>query len=499
MGFLSRLWRHKSVEQLQAELGQRGDFRRVLGLWQLTAIGIGGIIGVGIFVLAGQQAALNAGPAVALSFIIAGLGSACAALCYAEFAGLIPVTGSAYTYGYAVLGEFAAWVIGWDLLLEYALVVAVVAIGWSGYVQVLLASAGVHLPEWAQQSMSASTMTYYLQQLFGVHGAAIAAPSDGHRFNVIAAGVSLAVALLLSVRTEWGARFNTLVVAIKVIGVLLVVGVGAFYIDTANWHPFVPARVIDAAGVGHFGWGGVLTGASVVFFAVFGYDTLTTAAEEAKHPQRDLPRAVLLSLGVAMVLYIAVSLVLTGIVPYSRLGGDASVSDAFAAIGLHWLSITIAAAAVIGVTSVLFAFMLGAARIWFALARDGLLPGWFARINPRFGTPARPTMILGVFTALVAGLLPIGEVAELVNIGTLSAFILICASIMVLRVRKPQLKRGFRTPLVWLTAPLGIVFSLALIAGLPWITFERFIIWMALGCVVYFSYGIRRSKLAIGA
>jgi APA family basic amino acid/polyamine antiporter len=288
------------------------------------------------------------------------------------------------------------------------------------------------------------------------------------------------------------------VVAIKVIGVLLVVGVGAFYVDTANWHPFVPARVIDAAGIGHFGWGGVLTGASVVFFAVFGYDTLTTAAEEAKHPQRDLPRAVLLSLGVAMVLYIAVSLVLTGIVPYSRLGGDASVSDAFAAIGLHWLSITIAAAAVIGVTSVLFAFMLGAARIWFALARDGLLPSWFARINPRFGTPARPTMILGVFTALVAGLLPIGEVAELVNIGTLSAFILICASIMVLRVRQPQLKRGFRTPAVWLTAPLGIVFSLALIAGLPWITFERFIVWMALGCVVYFSYGIRRSKLAQG-
>jgi APA family basic amino acid/polyamine antiporter len=497
MGFLSRLGRHKSVAQLQAELGQRGDFRRVLGLWQLTAIGIGGIIGVGIFVLAGQQAALNAGPAVALSFIIAGLGSACAALCYAEFAGLIPVTGSAYTYGYAVLGEFAAWVIGWDLLLEYALVVAVVAIGWSGYVQVLLASAGIHLPEWAQQSMSAPTMKYYLQQLFGAHGStAVAAPSDGHRFNVIAAGVSLAVAALLSVRTEWGARFNTLVVAIKVIGVLLVVGVGAFYIDTANWHPFVPARVVDAAGIGHFGWGGVLTGASVVFFAVFGYDTLTTAAEEAKHPQRDLPRAVLLSLGVAMVLYIAVSLVLTGIVPYSRLGGDASVSEAFAAIGLHWLSITIAAAAVIGVTSVLFAFMLGAARIWFALARDGLLPAWFARINPRFGTPARPTIILGVFTALVAGLLPIGEVAELVNIGTLSAFILICASIMVLRVRQPLLKRGFRTPLVWLTAPLGIVFSLALIAGLPWITFERFIVWMALGCVVYFSYGIRRSKLA---
>jgi basic amino acid/polyamine antiporter, APA family len=498
MSFFSKLVRHKSVEQLQAEVGSRGDFRRVLGLWQLTAIGIGGIIGVGIFVLAGQQAATNAGPAVALSFIIAGLGSACAALCYAEFAGLIPVTGSAYTYGYAVLGEFVAWIIGWDLLLEYALVVAVVAIGWSGYVQVLLNSAGVHLPEWAQQSMSAQTMQYYLQQVFGTHGAAaIAAPSDGHRFNVIAAGVSVAVAVLLTVRTEWGARFNTAVVTIKVIGVLLVVLVGVFYINTANWHPFIPARIVDATtGIGHFGWQGVLTGASVVFFAVFGYDTLTTAAEEAKHPQRDLPRAVVLSLAIAMVLYIAVSLVLTGITPYSHLGGDASVSDAFESIGLHWLSIIIAAAAVIGVTSVLFAFMLGAARIWFALARDGLLPTWFAKVSPRFGTPARPTVILGLFTALIAGLLPIGEVAELVNIGTLSAFIIICGSIMLLRVRRPDLQRNFRTPAVWFTAPLGIVFSAVLIYGLPWITYERFVIWMALGCLIYFGYGIRHSKLA---
>jgi len=496
---LARFLRHKSVEQLQAEVGQRKDFRRVLGLWQLTAIGIGGIIGVGIFVLAGQQAAMNAGPAVALSFIIAGFGSACAALCYAEFAGLIPVTGSAYTYGYAVLGEGAAWIIGWDLLLEYALVVAVVAIGWSGYVQVLLATAGVHLPEWAQKSMSADTMRYFWQQGIGSLGISaanpVAAPTDGHRFNVIAAGISLFVAILLSIRTEWGARLNTGIVAIKVLGVALVIGVGAFFINTANWHPFIPERIFDDKGVGHFGWHGVLTGASVVFFAVFGYDTLTTAAEEARNPQRDLPRAVLLSLAVAMVLYIAVSLVLTGIVPYTSLGGEASVSDAFNAIGLPWISNIIAIAAVIGVISVLFAFMLGAARIWFALSRDGLLPAWFARVHPRFGTPARPTMILGIFTAVVAGLLPIGEVAELVNIGTLSAFILICASVLVLRVRKPDLERKFRTPAVWFVAPLGILFSLALIWGLPWITFERFAIWMAIGLIVYFTYGVRHSKL----
>ena len=475
MSLSAKLTRHKSIEQLQREAGERRDFRRVLGVWQLTAIGIGGIIGVGIFVLAGQQAAMNAGPAVALSFIIAGIGSAAAALCYAEFAGMIPVTGSAYTYGYAVLGELVAWIIGWDLLLEYALVVAVVAIGWSGYVQVLLASAGIHLPVWAQGAIGTG---------------------EGHVFNVIAATITLLVAILLTVRTEWGARFNTLIVAIKVVGIALVICVGVFYIDPANWHPFIPERTQDAAGVWHFGWSGVLAGASVVFFAVFGYDTLTTAAEESRNPQRDLPRAVVLSLAIAMVLYIAVSLVLTGIVPYTQLGGDASISEAFASRGLHWVSIAIAVAAVIGVISVLFAFTLGAARIWFALARDGLLPAWFAKVHPRFGTPARPTLIVGAVTALVAGLFPITEVAQLINIGTLAAFIIICAAVLVLRVRRPELQRGFRTPAVWVVAPLGILFSLLLIWGLPIVTWERFALWMAIGMAIYFAYGIRHSALA---
>ena len=475
MSLMRSLLRHKSIEALQAELGTRRDFRRVLGLWQLTAIGIGGIIGVGIFVLAGQQAAVNAGPAVVLSFIVAGIGSAAAALCYAEFAGLIPVTGSAYTYGYAVLGELAAWIIGWDLLLEYALIVGVVAIGWSGYVQALLGAAGIVLPVWAQGSIGSG---------------------PGHVFNVIAAAVSLLIALLLTVRTEWGARFNTTVVAIKVIGVALVIGVGAFYVNTAHWHPFIPPRVVDAAGVAHFGWHGVLAAASVVFFAVFGYDTLTTAAEEARNPQRDLPRAVLLSLAIAMALYLAVSLVLTGMVPYASLDNAAPVAGAFQALGLHWVMIAISVAAVAGITSVMFAFMLAAARIAFALARDGLLPGWFARVHPRYGTPYRPTVILGVFTALVAGLLPIGEVAELINIGTLMAFIIICASVLVLRRRRPELPRAFRVPAVWAVAPIGIAFSLLLIAGLPWITMERFVVWMVIGLAVYFGYGIRHSRLA---
>jgi len=474
MSLIAKLTRHKSIEQLQSEAGQRRDFRRVLGVWQLTAIGIGGIIGVGIFVLAGQQAATNAGPAVALAFLIAGVASAAAALCYAEFAGLIPVTGSAYTYGYAVLGELAAWLIGWDLLLEYALIVAVVAIGWSGYVQSLLAAAGVTLPVWAQGAIGTG---------------------EGRVFNVIAALITLAVALLLTMRTEWGARFNTLIVAIKIAAVALVIGIGVFYIDPANWHPFIPERIVGPDGVGHFGFKGVATAAAVVFFAVFGYDTLTTAAEESKNPQRDLPRAVLLSLGVSMTLYLAVSMVLTGVAHYTTLNTDAPVADAFKALGLPWISIAISISAVVGIASVLFAFMLGAARIWFALSRDGLLPGWFAKVHPKYGTPHRPTIALGVFTALVAGLWPIGDVARLVNIGVLSAFIVICTSVIVLRVRKPELPRSFRTPWVPLIPLIGIAFSIWLLSELAAITWGVFLIWVSLGLIIYFGYGIRHSKL----
>ncbi len=493
MSFLAKLTRHKSVAQLQAEVGSSKDFRRVMGLWQLTAIGVGAIIGVGVFVLAGQQAAINAGPAVVLSFIIAGLGSACAALAYAEFSGMIPVTGSAYTYSYVVLGELFAWIIGWDLLVEYALIVGVVAIGWSGYVQALIEQTlGLQLPLWAQGAWDPRQ------------------PDSGKVFNVIAAAITLLIAWMLTVKTEWGARVNTVIVSIKVLGVVLVIAVGAFYVNAANWHPFVPAVTTDAGGLSHFGWGGVLAASSIVFFAVFGYDTLTTAAEESTHPQRDLPRAVLLSLGLSMALYLAVSLVLTGMVPYAQLGGDAPVDAAFKALGLDWVRGVINVAAVAGITSVMFAFMLGAARIWFALSRDGLLPNWFTKVHPTYGTPYRPTLILGAFTALVAGFLPISEVAELVNIGTLSAFIVICAAVLILRVRQPRLERRFRTPALWLVAPTGIAFSLFLIigwpwvsdgrlqflGGLPWITIERFIVWMVLGLVIYFAYGIRHSRLA---
>jgi APA family basic amino acid/polyamine antiporter len=475
MGLIAQFTRHKTVESLQAELGARKDFRRVLGMWQLTAIGLGGIIGVGIFVLAGQQAATNAGPAVALSFIIAGIASAAAALCYAEFAGLIPVTGSAYTYGYAVLGEGVAWFIGWDLLLEYALIVAAVASGWSGYVLNLLDAFGIHLPE-----------------------ALRGAPDSGHGryFNLVGALVAMGVAVLLTMRTEWGARANTVIVAVKIVAVVIVIGVGVFYVDPANWHPFVPERTVDAKGVGHFGWPGVVTAAAVVFFAVFGYDTLTTAAEEAKNPQRDLPRAILLSLGLSMVLYIAITLVITGMVSYTQLSSDAPVSQAFQALGMKWIGAAISATAVASILSVIFAFMLAAARIWFALSRDGLLPAWFAKVHPRYGTPYRPTLALGVFTAIVAGFFPLGEVAKLVNIGVLSAFIVICTSVWVLRVRKPDLPRSFRTPWVPVIPIIGILFSVWLLSELALITWCVFLLWIALGLIVYLLYGRRHSKLA---
>ncbi len=463
-----RIWqtltRHQSIEELQAQAGERREFPRVLGLGHLTAIGLGGIIGVGIFVLTGVVAAKDSGPAIVVSFILAGIASAAAALCYAEFASMIPVTGSTYAYSYAVLGEFPAWLIGWDFLLEYPLIVAVVAAGWSGYVQALMRSAGLRLPAWAQGPTGSGA---------------------GHRFDLIAALVALAITILLTIRTEWGARFNSTIVTIKVLGLVLVIAVGAFFLHPAYWHPFMP-----------FGFHGVLAGAAVVFFAVFGYDTLTTAAEESKNPQHDLPWAVVISFAISMALYLAVSLVLTGIVPYTTLDNAAPVANAFSAIHLPWIMVVISLAAITGITSVLFANLLAGARIGFALSRDGLVPRWFSRVHPRFGTPYRTTLILGTLTALVAGLFPLTTVARLVNIGFLSAFIVICGAIILLRWTRPELPRRFRTPWVPWIPLIGMGFSGWLISGLPDSTDWGFVAWIALGIAIYFGYGIRNSALA---
>lgn len=455
--------RRKSLDQLIDAAQAPADFRRALGLWQLVGIGLGGLIGVGVFVLTGVVAATQAGPAVAVSFLIAGLASGAAALSYAEFAGLMPVAGSAYTYAYAVLGELVAWIIGWDLLLEYALVVAVVAIGWSAYLQALLSQFGLILPAWAS-----------------------GAPGTGpaHVVDLFAAFGALAAALILTLRIEWGARVNLAMVAIKIAAVLLVIAAGLPHIRPENWRPFMP-----------FGFGGVVEGAAVVFFAVFGYDTLTTAAEEAINPQRDLPRAVVASLAVSLALYVAMSLTLAGIVRYDTLNNAAPVANAFSALGLRWVSLIVSLAAVAGIASVMLAFLLACARIWFAMSRDGLLPRWFAVPHPRFWTPYRPTLIVGAVTAVVAALFPIREVAELVNIGTLSAFVTICLAVIVLRWTRPDAPRSFRTPFMPFTPLLGIGFSLWLMSRLPALAWVRFLIWLGVGLAIYFFYGRRHSLL----
>lgn len=431
---------------------------------QLTAIGVGGIIGAGIFTLAGTVANETAGPAVLVSFLIAGLASACAALSYAEFAGLIPKAGSAYTYGYAVLGEFAGWFIGWDLLLEYTAIVAVVAIGISGYFGFLVEEMGANLPDW----------------MLGAPGT-----GAGHRVDLFAAVLCLLIAYLLNRGIRSAARFETFVVVLKVLVVLLVIGVGVFHISTANYHPFFP-----------FGISGAFTGAATVFFAVFGYDAMSTAAEESKDAQRHMPKAIIYSLAISMVLYVAACLVLTGMQNYKDIDPESGFSTAFKSVGLSGLADVIAVGAIIGILTVMFTFMLGVTRVWFAMSRDGLLPAWFAKTHPTRHVPTRVTWIVGVASALLAGFVPIGEAAELTNIGILLAFVVVCVAVIVLRYRQPELPRSFRTPWMPFVPALGVVFSVWLITFLKWETWVRFAVWFVVGCVIYFGYSYKRSRLA---
>ncbi|QHA08411.1 amino acid permease [Streptomyces broussonetiae] len=458
--------RRKPIEHIEdTEVGEGTRLDRSLGLWQLTAIGVGGIIGAGIFTLAGTVANGTAGPAVLVSFLIAGVASACAALSYAEFAGLIPKAGSAYTYGYAVLGEFAGWFIGWDLLLEYTAIVAVVAIGISGYFSFLVEEMGANLPHW----------------MLGAPGT-----GDGHRVDLFAAVLCLLIAWLLNLGIRSAARFETVVVGLKVVVVLLVIGVGVFHIDTANYHPFFP-----------YGIGGAFTGAATVFFAVFGYDAMSTAAEESKDAQRHMPKAIIYSLAISMVLYVAACLVLTGMQNYKHINKESGFSTAFKSVGLSGLADVIAVGAIIGILTVMFTFMLGVTRVWFSMSRDGLLPKWFAKTHPTRHVPTRVTWIVGVGSAAIAGFVPIGSAAELTNIGILLAFVVVCTAVIVLRYRQPELPRTFRTPGMPVVPALGVVFSIWLITFLQWETWVRFAVWFVIGCVIYFGYSYKRSALAV--
>lgn len=438
---------------------------RSIGLWQLTAIGIGAIIGAGIFSLAGTVANGTAGPAVSVSFLIAGIASACAALSYAEFGGMIPQAGSAYTYGYAVLGEFPGWLIGWDLLLEYTAIIAVVAIGISGYFSFLLQDFGVHLPAWM-----------------------LGAPSTGagHRLDLFAAILCLLIAYLLNLGIRSSTRTETALVGVKVVIVLLVIIVGAFYIKPGNLTPYFP-----------YGFGGAVTGAATVFFAVFGYDAMSTAAEESKDAERNLPKAIIYSLTISMVLYLLACTVLTGIQHYDQIDKKSGFATAFKSVGLDRFADVVAVGAIVGILTVLFSFMLGASRIWYAISRDGLLPGWFAVTN-RNHVPHRPTWIVGIVAALIAGFVPIGDAAELTNIGILIAFIVVSLAVIVLRYRSPELPRTFRTPGMPVTPVVGIGFSLWLISKLQVLTWVRFVIWFLIGLLVYAFFGYRHSRLGRG-
>ena len=459
--------RKKSIQELMDGTRNGPSLRRVLGPAELTLLGIGAIIGTGIFVITGVAAAQYSGPALILSFVISGAVCAFAALAYAEFASMVPIAGSAYTYSYASLGEIWAWIIGWDLILEYAVSVAAVAIGWSGYMVGLLQSVGILLPDMFTNP-----------------------PGTGGGFiNLPAILVILGISLLLIVGVQQSARVNTVIVLVKLAVIVLFLFLGFSHISGANWIPFMP-----------YGWTGVVTGAAIVFFAYIGFDAVSTAAEEVRDPQVNLPKGIVGSLIVCTLLYILVSAVLTGMVPYTLLG-TTTAPVAFALIynGIAWGGALVSVGAICGITSVLLVLLFGQSRIFFAMARDGLLPPFFGSVHPVYHTPAKVTLLIGGVTALIAGFLPLQSVAELVNIGTLAAFIIVSAGVIVLRRSQPGIARPFRCPFVPLVPLLCIGSCSILILSLPTLTHLRFVIWLVIGLVIYLIYGRKSCRRVVDA
>jgi len=464
------LFTRKSFDALQAE-AERGLLRRSLGPWNLTALGIGCIIGTGIFVLTGTAASQNAGPALVLSMIISAVGCAFAGLCYAEFAAMVPVAGSAYTYAYATVGELFAWIIGWDLILEYALSVSTVAVGWSGYFVSLSRDLGITIP------------------------AALAAPPGAGPgvFNMPASVIVVLVSALLVIGIKQSADTNTLLVSIKAAVLVVFVAAGAAYINRDNLTPFIPP---NTGAFGQFGWSGVLRGAGVMFFAYIGFDAVSTAAQEAKNPSRDMPIGILSSLAICTVIYIAVAIVLLGIVPYHQLNVADPLAVGIDATGLRWLSPVIKIAALFGLFSTMLVNLLAQTRIFYSMSRDGLLPKVFATVHPRFRTPHVSTVVTGAIIALVAGLTRIDVLGQLVSIGTLLAFVLVSIGIIILRKTMPDAPRPFRTPGVPYVPVIGALICLAQMVGLPVATWERLLLWLSIGLIVYFLYSRRRSAVS---
>jgi len=470
------LFVRKDLGSLLAEAGS-GTLKRELGPLNLVTLGIGAVIGAGIFVLAGNAASQNAGPAITLSMVLAGFACAFAGLCYAELASMIPVAGSAYTYAYATMGELVAWIIGWDLVLEYSLSSSTVAVGWSSYAVTLLRELGITVsPRFTGAPGSVVNLAD------GTHVTAL--------FNLPAVLVCLALTALLILGIRESARFNTTIVIIKLVVLALFIAIGAHYINTANLHPFIPA---NTGAFGSFGWSGILRGAGIIFFAYIGFDAVSTASQEAKNPGRDIPIGILVSLAICTIIYIAVGIVMTGLVPYPRLNVASPLALAVETTRVSWLPPVVNFGAICGLSSVILVNMLAQSRIFYSMSRDGLLPPLFARLHPRFRTPHVTTTITGVVVAIASGLFPIGVLGQLVSMGTLLAFAIVCSGVLILRKTAPDTPRPFRTPGMPWVPVVGTLICLYLMSGLPLPTWIRLFVWLAIGLTIYFSYGRLRA------
>ncbi|MBS1815772.1 MAG: amino acid permease [Acidobacteria bacterium] len=509
---MSKLLLTKPLDTIMHESAETGEhtLKRSLGATALISLGIGAIIGTGIFVLTGPTAARYAGPGVVYSFIVAALGCVFAGLCYAEFAAMIPVAGSAYTYGYATLGEIFAWIIGWDLVLEYAFGAATVCSGWSGYVLSLGQDFGLRLPpELAGTPGSTFVLWNGHWEFLGRVAAKLAQagvdpstlPQRHGVFNLIAFVGIMVVTLILVVGIKESANFNSVIVAVKLIVLFIFIGIGGFMLmhhpelPRVNWHPFVPA---NTGAFGEFGWSGVLRGAGVIFFAYIGFDAVSTAAQEAKNPRRDMPIGILGSLVGCTILYILVALVLTGLVNYRYLNIPDSLAVGIDVTGVKWGSLLVKLGALGGLTSTMIVMLLGQSRVFFSMSKDGLLPKFFSSIHPKFRTPWISSITVGLVVAVFASTIPLDKLGEMTSIGTLLAFIIVCAGVWVLRKRSPELQRPFRAPLMPLTPILGILISLAMMLGLPLDTWLRLFIWLAAGLVIYFTYSRYHSRVQKG-
>lgn len=493
----------KSIDSIMRQSNDKRSLKKVLGPMDLILLGVGCIIGAGIFVLTGQAAAQYAGPGIILSFVISAIGCAFAGLCYAEFASMLPISGSAYTYAYATMGEFLAWIIGWDLILEYLFGASTVAVGWSGYVTSFLADFGISLPPQLCNAIGTKLVEIPHQGWTAVGAetaSALAAkgidisalPHTTGMFNLPAMLIIAVLTALLIVGIKQSSKLNNIIVYIKVAVVLLFIGLGIKYIKPENWTPFIPQNL---GGFGEFGWSGILRGAGVVFFAYIGFDAVSTTAQEAKNPQRDMPLGILFSLVICTILYIAVALVLTGIVKYTFLHVPDPIAVGVDAMGgtFGWLRPIIKFGAIAGLSSVVLVLLLGQPRIFFAMAKDGLLPPVFHKVHKKYQTPHVTTMATGVIAMILAGFLPIGILGEMVSIGTLLAFMLVCIGIWRMRHTQPDRPRPFRTPWVPFVPIMGVLISVIQMASLPLMTWLRLLIWMAIGLAVYFVYGIHHS------